>query len=255
VYGFLVSLIQPYFLLLVLIGVSLWRLTRAAKPGWRWGLLLWSPYVLLLVLSCPLTAHLALGSLEWWNPPVDRRPEDVEAIVVLSAGFLAKDEVRAQSELDLAGRVRTETAARYYHQGPPVPILVSGGAVNPQIDPEPVADLMRDFLLRLGVPREQILVERTSKTTYENASESARMLKERGISRILLVTGASHLPRAAACFRKQGLDVVPAGCYYQSTGWHLSWYHLQPAVEPLSQFHEAVHEWLGLVWYRLVGRI
>jgi uncharacterized SAM-binding protein YcdF (DUF218 family) len=255
VYAFLVSLVQPYFLVLVLLGVALWRLTRAARPGWRRGLLLWSPYVALVILSCPLTAYYALGSLEWSNPPLRDRPEDVQAIVVLSCGVLSPDDIRPDPELDLVGRARTELGAHYYHQGRPIPILVSGGPLRKDIVVEAVADLMHDLLVKLQVPEKDILVEKRSMTTYENAVESAALLKERGLTRILLVTDAGHMPRAAACFRKQGLDVVCAGCYYQATTWKLTWYFVQPSVESLMRFQEAAHEWLGLLWYWGCGRI
>lgn len=255
--AFFVSLVQPYFLLLVLIGVALWRLTRAAKPGWGRTLLLWSPYLVLVVLSCPLTAYCALGSLEWRNPALARRPEDVEAIVVLAAGYWPANNLRPEAELDLIGRARLERAAAYYHQqgDRPIPILVSGGPASGGTDAEPVADLMRDYLVRLNVPRDRILLERTSTTTAENATQSAVVLREHKLERVLLLTTATHLPRAAACFRKAGVDVVPAGCYYQATGWDLSWGQVQPQLWSLVAVQEATHEWLGLAWYWACGRI
>src|SRR5262249_37927778 len=58
----------------------------------------------------------------------------------------------------------------------------------------------------------------SSRTTYENAVESARLLNDRDMPRVVLVTDAAHLRRAVACFRKQGLDVIPCGSHYRALG-------------------------------------
>jgi len=254
-YSFLVSLLRPYFLLLVLIGVALWWLTRRAKPGRARAMLLWSPYLLLVAVSSPLTAYYVVGSLEWQYPVLWKRPADAQAIVVLGASYLQSNRFRDEPELDRIGRVRVEAAARYFHDGEPIPVLTSGGVLVPEMADYPIANLMRDLLFRLGVPPGNIWTETRSKTTYENAVECAAILREKGIRRIVLVTDATHLPRAVACFRAQGLDVIPSGCYHIASGWELSWDNLQPNVDCLDAVDKAAHEWIGSLWYRLCGRL
>jgi uncharacterized SAM-binding protein YcdF (DUF218 family) len=49
---------------------------------------------------------------------------------------------------------------------------------------------MRQFMLDLGVPAAALLTEERSRNTRENAEMSAKLLRERGIQKVLLVTSA-----------------------------------------------------------------
>ena len=113
---------------------------------------------------------------------------------------------------------------------------------------------MSALLREWGVPQEAIVVEDRSLNTRENALFSLRILAARNIRRILLVTSASHMPRAAAAFRKAGFEVTPAPADFQ-TGWDpldvpLEWW---PNAHSLAYSDIALKEWLGLVLYRLRG--
>ena len=68
---------------------------------------------------------------------------------------------------------------------------------------------MRQFMLDLGVPAAALLSEERSRNTQENAEMSARLLRERGIEKVLLVTSALHMRRAVHLFMQQGLLVHP----------------------------------------------
>ena len=103
---------------------------------------------------------------------------------------------------------------------------------------------------------QHILLEDRSGTTYENAVESAKILRERGIEKVLLVTDGASLPRAAMCFQGQGIDVIPSGCRYRTLGgFRYSVVDFLPSVDAANDVSEAWHEWLGLIWYWFRGKI
>lgn len=70
--------------------------------------------------------------------------------------------------------------------------------------------MMAAALERDGVPAQAIVKENQSDTTRENAVFTARLLRDRGIDRFLLVTSALHMPRSMASFQNQGLDPIAA---------------------------------------------
>lgn len=128
-----------------------------------------------------------------------------------------------------------------------LPILVSGG--SPEIAALSEAELMaRSLQEDFRVPVKW--VEGRSDNTAQNAQRSAELLKAAGINRIFLVTDAMHMPRAKNIFLSTGLIVIPA-----PTGFHaqnaLQPHDFLPTAGALKDSHYAMHEWLGLLWYRI----
>jgi uncharacterized SAM-binding protein YcdF (DUF218 family) len=132
-------------------------------------------------------------------------------------------------------------------------VLVSGRQPDLGASGQTLAELMRDFLIQLGVPVADLIVEKNALTTYENAVECRKLLESRQIRKILLVTTASHLARAVSCFRQQGLEVIPCGCAYQ-TRFQLSLVESLPSLKAAVKSRRACHEWVGLAWYAMHGR-
>ena len=70
---------------------------------------------------------------------------------------------------------------------------------------------MADLQRKAGVPdKHLILTEKRSRSTRENAAYGAVILRQHGIKRIVLVVEAQSMPRASACFRKEGIEVTAA---------------------------------------------
>jgi uncharacterized SAM-binding protein YcdF (DUF218 family) len=254
-YRLLVELLQPFLLLYLLAALMLLNLWRKHREDRRRLLYATIPLFLLGLWCMPALSYLALGSLEWSYPPLKERPKDAQAIVVLSGYARPADSVRPQSELGEDTLYRCLRAAEIYRQGDPCPVLVSGGVVDADSNKPACAPLMRDFLVQLGVPASNVIVEDLSSTTWENAVQSHKLLEKRGITRVVLVTDAMHLFRAVRCYRKQGIEVVPCGCRYQATEFEADLAHFLPSAAGASGMQDAWHEWLGSAWYWLRGRI
>jgi uncharacterized SAM-binding protein YcdF (DUF218 family) len=251
--GNLHALIQPavwLYLLTALSLASLWWKPQKSRRLLVFTIL----FVILSSLFTPAACYLALGSLEWQYPPLKERLEGVEAIVVLSGYVRVLDMEGKQVELGVDTLYRCIKAAEVYKQGKPCPVIASGGKVDFSSPGPPLAVSMRQFLLELGVRDNDIIVEDRSRTTYENAVETCQLLDERRLHRIVLVTDAAHLKRAAGCFRKQGVDVVPCGCNYRARGMNWSICSFLPDPSGAEGFRDAWHEWLGSAWYGLRGR-
>jgi uncharacterized SAM-binding protein YcdF (DUF218 family) len=112
-----------------------------------------------------------------------------------------------------------------------------------------------DLLVEWGVPRAAIVEEGASRTTSENAVQVARLLRTRGLRRVLLVTSALHMRRALAAFRAEGVEAIPSPCDALATArprrGPLDWL---PRPEALQRTHDALWELLGLAAYRVTGR-
>ena len=96
--------------------------------------------------------------------------------------------------------------------------------------------------------------EERSRTTWENALFTAELLKAQGVSRVVLVNQAAHMPRARWCFERAGLEVVAAPLGFLGVpnerplgGW-------LPEGKALWQSTRLLNEAIGLAVYPLLYR-
>lgn len=203
--------------------------------------------MLLWVLGTPWVGGALLRTRQTAEPlPASGALPAAGAIVVLSAGY---DREARELGGPTVGRLTLQRLryAAELRRRTGLPLLCSGG--TPASDLPALADMMAESLRRdFGI--EGAWRETDSGTTWENAVHSARILEEQGITSVLLVTSAWHMPRAVFAFERQGLAVVPAPTGFRGpTG--LSFEALLPDWKGLRDSSWAVHEWLGLVFYRL----
>jgi uncharacterized SAM-binding protein YcdF (DUF218 family) len=201
-------------------------------------------------------------SIEWqYLPPAEVPHADV--IVVLGGGTDANVYPRQMPEVNGAGD-RVLYAAKLYKEGKADHILVSGGNItwlNGQ-STSPAED-MTEILELMGVPADAIWQQGKSQNTYEDALYSSQILKEKGASTVLLVTSAIHMPRAAALFRKQGIEFTPMPTDYSVS--EAEWddlvkgsfpaqvINLVPSATYIKMTTTALKEKIGLVVYEMEG--
>lgn len=132
---------------------------------------------------------------------ISSRRRRADAIVVLGC------RVSPAGELSATAERRVRRAAEEFHAGV-APLVVATGDGGWGACTEAEAFARR--LEALGVPSAAIVLEPLARNTRENASRSARLLRERGAGCVALVTSDWHLARARASFEACGLAVVPA---------------------------------------------
>jgi uncharacterized SAM-binding protein YcdF (DUF218 family) len=235
-------------LLFCVMGLWVAGLIRARHGKSR---LLWLGLGSLLLVSWPPVDWLLSRPSELWYPA---RPFSAtvqpQAIVALAASVDPPHPARPFAQLGPDAYERCEYALWLYRNYR-LPILVSGGRVaGSQITH---ADVMRDHLLRSGVPMSMVWTEDRSTNTHESAVLATGILRARGISRVALVVEAMSMTRAEKCFRKLGIDVVPAVSGHRV--WGRFERELLPSWQSVRRNEIMLHEALGLFWYGLRGWI
>ena len=252
-YPVVVDLLQPHtilFLWACLALVQLWR-KRNAPTRRLWPQLV--PLFLLAALSTPAAAHLALLSLESDSSALEDRPANAQAVVVFSAGVHPPQAPRTRPEMDEDSLDRCLEAARLYRQGAPCLVMTSGGKVFDDTPGPPYAAVLAALLERLGVKPADLVREEGSRNTHENAVECARLLKERGVGRVVLVVDAVDMFRAAACLRREGIEVIPAPCHFRATRFRPTLFTFLPDPHGAENVQRVWHEWVGVLWYTMRG--
>ncbi len=131
-----------------------------------------------------------------------------------------------------------------------LPVIASGGTVFSR---ESEASVMKRFLVDLGVPEDKIIPESKSRDTYENALYTKEICEKMGFKRPILITSATHMRRAVMSFEKVGLPVTPFPSHFRV--WErkrYSWRDYLPSAGAIGNIYMALHEYLGLIFYRVV---
>lgn len=250
----LTPLISPLglSLLLWLVGTLLsWR-------GWRgWGRgCRTAGCLLLIVLGSPLVGERLLHSLEAEYPPTQVADSpSADAIVVL--GGFTQPPIPPRLNIDVdEGFDRLLHGMRLW-RADKAPLLMFSGGNIPYLSGSPMTEAasLCSLALEYGVDPQAILVEEESRNTYENALFTSRLLRQRGLNRILLVTSASHMPRSVAAFRKQGLEIIPSPTDVQVVPRPFTPLQLLPGMDALDYSTTAIKEQVGMWIYWLRGWI
>ncbi|HQT32090.1 MAG TPA: YdcF family protein [Thiobacillus sp.] len=202
--------------------------------------------VALYSLSTPWVSGLLLKSLEISTPINADVFKEADAIVILGGGRRIDAGEYGGDTLNGISLERLRYAA-HLHRSSGLPLLVTGGKPGGGTLAE--GRIMQHVLRsEYGLPTRW--VEDAALTTWDNARLSARQLKSSQVQRIILVTHAWHLRRAVPLFETQGLSVIPAGIQFSSIRLD-SVLDVLPTPAGLRDSTFALHEWLGIVWYKL----
>ncbi|KAA0014347.1 hypothetical protein F0A17_01450 [Billgrantia pellis] len=200
--------------------------------------------MLLLAAWSPLADRL-LVPLESRYPPlrISSSETRVETIVVLGGGWQPERGGSSLSRLNESSLYRLTEGLKLLQEFPQARLVVSGGSRVEGLPP--VAEAYAAAANELGVSSERLVVVDWPTDTASEA-QAVRDLLDRD-SRLLLVTSASHMPRAMAHFRAVGLDPVAAPTHRlvnPGMAWNLAYW--LPTSQALNKTERALHEYMGL---------
>jgi uncharacterized SAM-binding protein YcdF (DUF218 family) len=220
-----------------------------AAAGRRGRVVVAAALGVIAVVSVVPVGGLALARLEATFAPLSA-PLHIDGVLVIGGALDARifDAHAASGFNSAIGRLFE--AARLAKAFPQARVLDIGGPTP--TDGRPEADAAADVLTALGVARDRIEIERASRNTYENAVDAAMIAKPKPGEVWVLVTSAFHMPRAVGCFRAAGFQVVADPVDYRWLGENSLGFDVVGGLEALDL---AVHEYVGLASYRLMGRM
>lgn len=228
--------------------------------------LLWTPWartgrwlaslaiIVLMFIAIFPVGGVMISGLENRFPQAQALPPTVDGIIVLGGAtqpglFRARGQIavndNAERLIEFAQLGRKNENARLIFTG-------GGKSSNSEIPTE--ADVAKAVLEAAGLDTTRVLFEDAATNTYENAVLAAALVNPSPGQSWVLITSASHMPRAVGSFRAAGWEVIPYPVDFTTGGGASSW---RPRFKPtsgLARFSEAVHEWVGLATYWALGR-
>ncbi|MFP4658244.1 MAG: ElyC/SanA/YdcF family protein, partial [Desulfonatronovibrionaceae bacterium] len=182
-------------------------------------------------------------------PPAAQVPSGLDYIVVLGSGHDSAPGFPANSRASSTTVARVVEGLRIKSLAPGAKVIFTGGRIY---DPQSNARVMAGVARGLGLERSRMILEEESMDTADHVRYLQPILEAK---EFVLVTSASHMPRAAALFRAGGLDPLPSSTDYRALHMDYSPWDFFPSANALEKTRRFFYECLGLAWARVSGQI
>ena len=233
-------------------------LTHKAKRQSRWFLIGWYfcflSLLILFLLSIRPVESLLVTTLESKYKPVSKSElERIDAIIILGGGVNSNGSFQKTPEVSGVTYSRLFNGLEVFKNSKAKKLILSGRGYG-QLVSEAAA--MRDLAVKSGFSESKIIIEDQSYTTKEQAQEIRKMGVIDKNTTIGLVTSAIHMKRAYWSFKKEfpEVEIIPIPAGYIYTSYDFSFSDFIPTAESFYQSSLALHEWLGLLSYKLQRR-
>lgn len=242
---FLGGLFMPVPLLLLLLVWTVLLLLRK-KTRWAGAIFASLATVLLFVGSYAPITNSIIAPLEQEYPAYQVETEPVDYVAVLGHSHVSSDTQPITSQLSPTGVVRVTEGIRIYRLNPGSKLIFTGYSAE---DPVSYPEKSKQLALALGVPEADILTFDGPQDTAEEANLLAANFSGK---KLVLVTTASHMPRAMLLCKAAGIQPTPAPTDHLSKPVQNKL--LFPSAKTLAKAQYWAHEQLGLLWTKLIQK-
>ena len=211
--------------------------------------------VLLLFFSNPFLIRQIIAAYE--SEPVLLPPNAKYSAGIVLGGFVSYNKKDDRGYFNPASDRFIQTAL-LYKKGHISKIIVAAGNGYIVKHDFKEAHFIKQHLVDLGIPAEDIVTDALSRNTWENAVNSGKIIDSaHWQGPFLLISSALHLPRAGLAFTKQGMNVVPYPCDFDSknVGNNFMEDYLLPSGLALNRWDSFIKEIAGMTvyWTRSTG--
>ena len=237
--------VDPFFWIIILLLLALLAKKKYRRPRYL---------VLALILTFVFSSTpIYKITFDYWKIKQDITYQKFDAGILLGGmiSLSSSDENILFNEYN----DRLLNTLELFHKGIIKKIIITGASGSLSSDLKE-ADIIKSFLIRIGVPREKIIVENQSKNTHENAIYTELTCKELEMDKysFLLITSDYHMRRSLSCFKKTGLNITPF--VKESDEFHFDLeYLIVPQTNVLFKWKVLFHEIVGYFMYKLMGYV
>jgi len=208
---------------------------------------------LFLLFTNPFLADEGMRLLEDDLKPV---PNNIYKYGIVLTGVTMSEKKPFEMVKFAKGADRVYHAVELYKKGIIQKIIITGGTGLVVGDAVPESITLKKAMLVCGVNESDIIIETQSRNTWENALYTNDILKKENYSgKVLVITSAFHMKRTKACFSKCGInfDTFPVDFSVSDRKWTPNKLIL-PSEEAFSKWKIIIHELIGIISYKILGR-
>ena len=204
-----------------------------------------------LIVSTPFIPVTIINSLEdRYDPLYTEELKDLEAeyhIIVLGGGHGFDDRLPANSLLSSNALGRLNEGIRLHRQLPNSKLVLSGYSSSGRTTQ---AEMLQSTAMLLGVDKESTILQKEPGNTYEEAMVYSQNYETK--YPIILVTSATHMPRAVISFKNFGIEPIPSPTNYRLKGsWKKKWFGW-PSMSNIENLRAGIYEYAAILKYSLI---
>ena len=237
--------VDPFFWIIILLLLALFAKKKYRRPRY-----LATALILVIIFSSSPIYNMVFDSWKIKHETTHKKYD----VGILLGGMISLSSTDNNIQFNKHND-RLLNTIELFHKGVIKNIIISGASGSLSSDMKE-ADILKSFLIRIGVPREKIIVENQSKNTHENAIYTELTCKELEMDKysFLLITSDYHMRRSLSCFKKTGLNITPF--VKESDEFHFDLeYLIVPQTNVLFKWKVLFHEIVGYFMYKLMGYV
>ncbi|MDY6821151.1 MAG: YdcF family protein [Deferribacterota bacterium] len=244
---FLAQMLLPpgFFILLLLIAFIF---SFKIKPA---RYIIGITIILLYSLSVPVLSNYLIKPLENSYEPNLNDLAKGDVYIVLGGGLIENKNNKTYSATLSPESLKRLINVYFLYKKYKKPIITTGGKSPIKKASHSEGYIMAKYLYDLGVNRNSIIIEAKSINTYENAKAVSEIIEKMVFKNPVLITSAYHMPRAIYSFKKFGVKTMPYPVNYLIESTPVTTFSFLPNINTLHNSVKALHEYLGIVYYRL----
>ena len=245
---FFLFLLSPFTWLLISIGLYLFVKNRRWKKRF-----MWSTLIIFFFFSNGFIVNRFVSLWEIEGSNIEDL-QQYENGIVLSGMFEYNNDLNRLSARRGADRIWQ--AIQLYKKQKIKKIVISGDSGYVLKEGLHEANQLKQDLISMGIPENDIIIENKSRNTHENAFYTGQLFEKNGFSKSnnLLITSSMHMRRAQACFEKQGIPCTPFTTdHYAIHSESISITEFIPSQNAFVMWDKLIKEWVGYTVYNLMG--
>ncbi|MEN7551150.1 ElyC/SanA/YdcF family protein [Rapidithrix thailandica] len=201
-----------------------------------------------LLASTPFLPNYLINKLESqysvFEPNEFHPQSNTVHIMVLGAGYGVDDRLPSTNQLENSTLGRLVEGFRIYRQVPGAKLVLSAGKIS---QPKTQAEVVAEAALLLGTLPADTLMLTSPLNTFEEAQAYFQCFG--GSHPLVLVTDATHMPRAMQHFQHFGLCPIPAPTNHLiKKTYSVNWISFLPSIGSLTRMNKVMHEYMGMLW-------
>jgi len=245
-------LINPFYWVLLLLIIGIIMLRKKKKGGLKW-------IIFSLLLSLFFTSPIVMSfMMSAWQLPTysSNSIKQPYKVGILMGGSMRHFDEKNQRPVYSTSVDRLMQTIALYKEGKIEKILLTGGSGYVFLQDQKESFFIAKVLKQSGIPDSSIIIEDESRNTYENAIFTRDILKHKNIEgRLLLITSAFHMRRSLACFKKAGLNIDAFPVDSKTRYFTLTPDSFLPEPYYFTLWDQLIHEWVGMIAYKISGYI